>query len=305
MDAVLAESLKKVYRSKGRMVEALRGVDLRVRAGILFSFLGRNGAGKTTFVRIASTLLLPTSGVISVMGYDAVSEPYRVRELLAVVPQGIHPYWHLTPREHIYHYLRFREWSRTEARARAEEIIHDMGMEPFSDTPGIMLSGGQKQRTMVATILATQAPILFLDEPTIGMDPVARRQVWSVIEKARKAGSTVFLTTHYLDEAERLSEEIAVINEGLVLYAGNIEGMKSRLQAEYRAVLKSDVQMDLTSYGTVVRDGARQLVLTSKESAMELAKEAGRLGIEISIGPVTLEEAFLQLAGGYSEEQAD
>ncbi len=304
MEAVEAYKLVKIYRSRKKSTVALNGVDLTVTTGRLFSFLGRNGAGKTTFVKIASTLLVPTSGDISVLGHDVVNHPNDARKMIAVVPQGIRPYWHLTPREHVYHYLRFRDVSREEAKSRTEWIIDDMGLGEFADTPALQLSGGLKQRTMVAMVLASTAPILFLDEPTIGMDPMARRQVWNVIEKIRSRGSTIFLTTHYLDEAERLSEELAVINNGEILYKGDVEGMKARVGADYRAILgKNAPRSLLEGYGTVVEDGTRLLVLSDRKGVMSLAETASREGLEISVGPVTLEEAFILLAGGGGEDE--
>lgn len=304
MNAVESHKLVKIYRSRRSTTTALKGIDLEVRRGMLFSFLGRNGAGKTTFVKIASTLLIPTSGEITVLGHDVVSHPNDAREHLAVVPQGIRPYWHLTPREHAFHYLRFRGSTREEAKSRTEWIIEAMGMTDFADTPALQLSGGLKQRTMVAMILASTAPILFLDEPTIGMDPMARRQVWNVIEKRRSEGSTIFLTTHYLDEAERLSEELAVINNGEILYKGDVAGMKSRVGADYRAILsKNTPQSLLKGYGTVVEDGGRLLVLSDRKGVMSLAEMASKQGYEISVGPVTLEEAFILLAGTEDENE--
>lgn len=304
MYAVESHKLVKIYRSRRSTTTALRGIDLTVREGMLFSFLGRNGAGKTTFVKIASTLLIPTSGEIEVLGNDVVSRPNDAREMLAVVPQGIRPYWHLTPREHAYHYLRFRGSTREEAKSRTQWIIEAMGMTDFADTPALQLSGGLKQRTMVAMVLASTAPILFLDEPTIGMDPMARREVWNVIEKIRSEGRTIFLTTHYLDEAERLSEELAVINNGEILYKGDIAGMKSKVGADYRAILSRNAPMDLLKgYGTVVEDGNRLLVLSDRNGVMSLAEIASKQGLEISVGPVTLEEAFILLAGTGDDDE--
>lgn len=304
MNAIESHKLVKVYKSRRSTTTALRGIDLTVREGILYSFLGRNGAGKTTFVKIASTLLIPTSGEINVLGHDVVSRPNEARELLAVVPQGIRPYWHLTPREHAFHYLRFRGSTREEAKSRTEWIIEAMGLTDFADTPALQLSGGLKQRTMVAMVLASTAPILFLDEPTIGMDPMARREVWSVIEKIRSEGRTIFLTTHYLDEAERLSEELAVINNGEILYKGDIAGMKSKVGADYRAILsRSTPRGLLKDYGTVVEDGNRLLVLSDRKGVMSLAEMASKQGYEISVGPVTLEEAFILLAGTEDDDE--
>ncbi len=301
MKAVEARQLVKVYRSRRKSTTALRGIDLDVSAGKLFSFLGRNGAGKTTFVKIASTLLMPTGGEISVLGHDVVNDPNSARKEIAVVPQGIRPYWHLTPKEHVFHYLRFRGVTREEAKSRTEWIIRDMGLEEFANTPALQLSGGLKQRTMVAMVLASTAPVLFLDEPTIGMDPMARRQVWRVIENIRSKGSTIFLTTHYLDEAERLSEELAVINNGEVLYKGDVAGMKAKVGADYRAILnRSTPHSLLEGYGKVMEDGGRLLVLSDRKGVMSLAEMASREGIEVSVGPVSLEEAFILLAGSDS-----
>ena len=305
MDAIDARGVVKIYRSRRSSTVALKGIDLTVSAGKLFSFLGRNGAGKTTFVRIASTLLMPTNGSISVLGNDVVSRPNDARMVIAVVPQGIRPYWHLTPREHIFHYLRFRDIPREESKSRTEWILTDMGLQEYADTPAIQLSGGLKQRTMVAMVLASTAPVLFLDEPTIGMDPMARRQVWNVIEQIRLKGSTIFLTTHYLDEAERLSVELAVINNGEILYKGDVAGMKAKVGAEYRAILgKNAPRSLLEGYGRVVEDGGRLLVLSDRKSVMSLADTASREGLDIAVGPVTLEEAFILLAGGREEDES-
>ncbi|MEM3851392.1 MAG: hypothetical protein QXP70_00110 [Methanomassiliicoccales archaeon] len=135
------------------------------------------------------------------------------------------------------------------------------------------------------------------------MDPVARRQVWQVIQEIKDMGSTIFLTTHYLDETERLSEEFAVIDAGKVLYSGTTEGLKRQAGAEYGAILKDEVQLPLGSYGMVIRDGKRILVLSDRKRVLELADEASRRGIEISVGPVTLEEAFLELSGGMENDE--
>jgi len=303
--AIEATGIRKTYRSKGGAVSALNGISIAVRKGIIFSFLGRNGAGKTTFIKIASTLLMPTEGKIEVLGRDAIHDPYSAREFIAVVPQGIKPFFHLTPREHIYNYLRIRKVSKEEARNRTEWMIERTGIEGFADRKCLTLSGGQKQITMVAMILATFSPILFLDEPTIGMDPMARRQIWNLIQEIRDKGSTIFLTTHYLDEAERLSDELAVIDGGRVLYSGNISGMKATVGADYRAILPRNAPPGLLRLGErVIDDGNRFLVLTNRDSAVGITDAASRLGIEVSVGPITLEEAFIAIAGRGVEDDA-
>ena len=204
MDALVAKSLSKTYHARQGTVKALDNVDMVIRKGQLFGFLGRNGAGKTTFIKIAAGLLLPTSGSMELFGIDVLRQPREVRERIAIVPQEGKPFYHLTPREHIEEYLRVRGRSAEAAKSIADELLDAMGLEAYSHLPAMLLSGGLQQRTLVAMVLATGADFLFLDEPTLGMDPFARRQVWDVIRRAARNGSTVLITTHYLDEAEQL-----------------------------------------------------------------------------------------------------
>ncbi|MCL5678254.1 MAG: ABC transporter ATP-binding protein [Candidatus Thermoplasmatota archaeon] len=303
-NAIEASRLEKTYHTRRRSVTALQGIDIEVGKGTLFSFLGRNGAGKTTFVRIASTLLVPTSGSVSVLGHDVMLETAQVRENIALVPQDVRPYFHLTPREHSYNYLRIRGFGREEAKSRTEWVMEEMGLSAFADVPALQLSGGLQQRTMVATVLATMAPVIFLDEPTLGMDPVARREVWKLIEEIRQKGSTILLTTHYLDEAERLSEKLAVISRGRVRFTGSVPELKVVVGSDYRAIMSIRAPRELLDgYGKIVEDGNRLLVLTDRKGAMELAERASRANTEISVGPVTLEEAFIQLVGSAEEDE--
>ncbi|MBX8631296.1 MAG: ABC transporter ATP-binding protein [Thermoplasmata archaeon] len=303
--AIEAVKLRKEYNSRRKRVVALDGVDISVETGRLFSFLGRNGAGKTTFVKILSTLLLPTSGNAFVLGHDVVKETAAVRDSIALVPQDVRPYFHLTPREHSYNYLRIRGHSREEAKSRTDWVLHEMGLERFADIPSLQLSGGLQQRTMVATVLATMAPVIFLDEPTLGMDPLARREVWKLIEEIRQKGSTIFLTTHYLDEAERLSEQLAVISRGRILFKGTVPELKVEVGFDYRAILNRNAPKTLfDGFTNIVEDGGRILVLTDREGALSLAEAASRANVEISVGPVTLEEAFIQLVGSSEEDES-
>ncbi len=306
MDALVARGLTKTYRGRRGTVRALDAVDLSVPKGRLFGFLGRNGAGKTTFIKIAATLLLPTSGTVELFGHDVVREPWKVRPDLALVPQEGRPFFHMTPREHVCEYLRVRGASAESAKARTEEILVAMGLTGFANEPAYRLSGGVQQRTLVAMILATEAPFLFLDEPTLGMDPFARRQVWAVIRTAVRKGSTVLLTTHYLDEAEQLSEELAVIEGGKILYRGAPEALKSTVRREVRLQFSGGfTEAELAPYGQVFAERNRLVLLTGRTSVRELTERALARGIEMTVGPVTLEEAFLELVGkGIEEDEA-
>jgi len=304
VDALVAEHLTKVYRGRTAAVPALDGVDLAIPTGRLFGLLGRNGAGKTTFIKIAATLLVPTAGRIELFGHDVVAEPRAVRPLIALVPQEGRPFYHMTPREHIVEYLRARGESGSVARGRAAEIIGAMGLTGFAEEPSYRLSGGQQQRTLVAMILATEAPFLFLDEPTLGMDPFARRQVWEVIRRVTAKGSTVLLTTHYLDEAEQLTEDLAVVEAGHVLYRGSPENLKARVGREVRLQFSAGVTAaELAPFGRVLTDRGRSVVLTQRGAVRELTQLALERGAEVTVGPVTLEEAFLELVGRGIEEE--
>lgn len=304
MEALVVQALSKRYPTRTGSLLALDSVDLTLPTGTLFAFLGRNGAGKTTLIKIAATLLTPTSGSVHLFGHDVVAEPRLVRPLIALVPQDGKPFFHLTPREHIREYLIVRGSSRAEARDRAQEMLGAMGLEGYADEPAYRLSGGLQQRTLVAMILATEAPFLFLDEPTLGMDPFARRQVWAVIRRAQQHGSTVLLTTHYLDEAEHLSKELAVIDGGRVLYRGSAERLKTTMRHEVRLQFTGGfTREELAVYGKVVGDKGRLTLLTTRAQVPEITQRALERSSEFSVGPVSLEEAFLELVGHAIEEE--
>jgi ABC-2 type transport system ATP-binding protein len=299
-EALRSEDLRKTYRSKGAPpIEALSGVSLEVRRGERVALLGRNGAGKTTFLKIASTLLRPTSGTIEVFGYDVDRTPEKVRPYIAVVPQEGKPFFHLTPREQVYTYLRARGLTRETARSRTEEALERMGLGEFADRLSITLSGGQRQRTMVATVIATEAPLLFLDEPSIGMDPFARREVWDSLRALTARGSTILLTTHYLDEADQLSDRLYIVERGHVLVTGTAEELKRSVGGTLKVTMPAGAreEEEFRSFGTCVTDGGLLTVIVAPERLAELMDLAVRRGVSATVGPVTLEEAFMRVVG--------
>jgi len=303
--ALRAVDLRKTYVTKGSpSVNALAGVTMDVRRGERLALLGRNGAGKTTFLRIASTLLRPSSGTIEVFGVDVDRHPERVRPYIAVVPQEGKPFFHLTPREQIYTYLRARGFGRETARTRTEESIQRMGLAECADRLAITLSGGQRQRTMVATVIATQAPLLFLDEPTIGMDPFARRSVWESLRELTRRGSTIVLTTHYLDEADALSQRLYIIERGHVIVSGTAEDLKRSVGGTLKVQLpQGAAAVELfRSFGACVIDGEAVTVIVAPERLGELMGVAVGQHLTATVGPVTLEEAFLNVVGRSIDE---
>ncbi len=301
----MAREVRKIYRPRGGpAVEALAGVSMTVHRGERLGLLGRNGAGKTTFLKIASTLLRPTSGEVEVFGHRVDTEPDQVRPLIAVVPQEGKPFFHLTPREQVFTYLRARGLDRLAAKGRTEEVLAQMDLGEVADRLSITLSGGQRQRTMVATVIATEAPLLFLDEPTIGMDPFARRGVWESLRRLTRRGSTILLTTHYLDEAEALSERLYIIERGRVLVEGTSESLKRQVGGTLRvSILRGRASAEqFASFGECVPDGDALHVIVAPERLPEILAVALREKLTTTVGPVTLEEAFLRVVGHSIDE---
>ncbi|MFZ0829924.1 MAG: ABC transporter ATP-binding protein [Thermoplasmata archaeon] len=299
-DALRAVSVRKIYRGRNSPdIEALSGVSLRIAKGERIALLGRNGAGKTTFLRIASTLLAPTSGTVEIFGTDAIADPEAVRPYLAVVPQEGKPFMHLTPREQAYTYLRARGFTRETAKSRADHALEQMGLLEVADRLSISLSGGQRQRTMVATVISTEAPLLFLDEPTIGMDPFARRAVWDSFRELTNKGSTILLTTHYLDEAEALAQRLYIIDRGLLLAEGTADDMKRSVGGTLRVSVVSGkgIGPQLATFGPLVFDGDVVHVITGPHGLQEILELAAHANLTATVGPVTLEEAFLRVVG--------
>ena len=305
MLAIDATRVTKIY--KGTSQAALKDVSLKVQAGKIFTLLGRNGAGKTTFVRICATQLMPTSGTISVLGYDVVREAKHVRDLVSIVPQEGRPLRALTPWDHVYNWLQIRGESKDIARDKTEDMLRKLEMYEARDRPAMNLSGGMKQKILVAMAMASDAELLFLDEPTIGLDPVSRRQVWSAIKDWKNKGGSVLLTTHYMDEAEMLSDYIVIIDEGMIIAQGTIQELRKVIPQNIRVDIAHDgldIQ-NLKSYGSVVDTGTDMLRIFTFESAVrELSELALRKNLSFTVSPVTLDDVFVYLMGnGIGDQQ--
>ena len=303
MLALKASGLTKVYRRGAP--PALDEVSLEVGSGQIFTMLGRNGAGKTTFLRIASTQLMPTSGSVTVLGLDAVSQAKELRERIAITPQEAETIYPLTARDHIMLNLRMRGMAKGEARERTEAAIEAMELTEVSDVNTDWLSGGLKQRVIVAMALATDADMVFLDEPSIGLDPLNRRRVWDQLTKLRREGRTVMLTTHYMDEAEALSDDLVILNRGKIVASGTPRSVKA---AFTNRSVRIDVydgfsEKDLEPYGRVVAVAGRYRVLADQAGAKDLGEEAVARGASVAIGPVTLDDVFVDIVGETEKEE--
>ena len=296
MLSIITEELSKIY--KGSRVAALGSISLTVRSRQVFTLLGRNGAGKTTFVRICATQMMPTSGKVNVLGYDVITEPRKVRDLISIVPQEGRPLRALTPWDHVFNWLQIRGQNRTDAKINTKIILENLELYDVKDRPAMNLSGGMKQKILVAMAMATDAQLLFLDEPTIGLDPISRRQVWSAIKKWKTRGKSILLTTHYMDEAEMLSDRIAIIDRGRLLAGGSMDDLRKIIPQKIRIdVMKDMVDLDmLRPFGSVIDTGANTIrVFAFESAAKELSEFALRKKIAFTVSPVTLDDVFVSL----------
>src|SRR5256714_9904332 len=292
---------------------ALAGVDLEVPEGMVFGLLGPNGAGKTTLTRILATLLEPDAGRAELLGHDVVAESPTVRELLALTGQFAAVDELLTGRENLEMFGRLFRLSRAQARRRASELLERFELADAADRTAKTYSGGMRRRLDLASSLLTQPRVLFLDEPTTGLDPRSRNEIWEIVRDLRREGTTILLTTQYLEEADQLADEIAVIDHGRVIAEGTGNELKDRVGGQILEVELADVQQRDEAEAALLRVGCgapeqderpNRLTLPAPREGLVLVEEAAaelrRAGIGVSEmglrGP-TLDDVFLQLTG--------
>jgi ABC-2 type transport system ATP-binding protein len=224
--------LRRTFKSRVGPVEAVAGIDLQVEAGEVFGFLGPNGAGKTTTLRMLSTLLPPSGGEARVAGCDLLRDPTGVRRRIGYVGQrnGTDP--QISGRRELEFQARIYRLSAPQARTRAADLIEALELEACADRPTSTYSGGQRRRLDVALGMVHQPPLLFLDEPTTGLDPQGRARLWDEIRKLQQNGMTVFLTTHYLEEADALCDRVAIIDHGRIVAEGTPDLLKRQIAGD-------------------------------------------------------------------------
>ncbi len=270
------EKLIKQYKN----VEALKGVDLEVGAGELFAYLGPNGSGKTTTIKILTGLARPTSGEAFLGGFHIERDSMQAKRQCGLVPQTINLDHELTVFENMDLHGRLFQMSRGERTARIEELLEYVEIRDRRDSPVKELSGGLKRRVMVARALMHSPHILFLDEPTVGLDPAIRRRIWSLIKRIQQAGTTIFLTTHYIEEAEFLAERVAFLDEGKIVALDSPQNLMTRLGAwALDTVMNGDMQ---TAY-----------FKSREEANAHIVKHQG----SFSLRRVNLEDVFIAVAG--------
>ncbi|MYW00787.1 ATP-binding cassette domain-containing protein [Streptomyces sp. SID3343] len=229
------KGLRKSYPSgkRGRtVVDAVRGIDLDVRAREIFGFLGPNGAGKTTTLRMLATLIRPDGGEARIAGADLLADPAGVRRRIGYVAQGGGTTDAVTAREELVLQARMYGTGKAEALRQAEDALKAFDLTEFADRPCRTYSGGQRRRVDIALGVIHTPQVLFLDEPTVGLDPVGRSQVWAEIQRLRTEGMTVVVTTHYLEEADALCDRVAIVDHGQVVAEGTPEALKREISGD-------------------------------------------------------------------------
>ncbi|MFP3987858.1 ATP-binding cassette domain-containing protein [Streptomyces sp. E11-3] len=256
MAIISTAGLRRTFQTKQGPVEAVRGIDLTVRPGEILGFLGPNGAGKTTTLRMLTTLLPPTGGAATVAGCDLARDPQGVRRKSGYVAQsgGVDP--HVSVREELVTQGRLYRLTKAQATERAEELARDLDLTDLLDRKCAALSGGQRRRLDIAMGLTHRPEVLFLDEPTTGLDPRSRADLWDLVRRLRDDhGTTVFLTTHYLDEADALADRLVIVDQGVVVAEGTPSALKLQHTGSLDATLQ-DAFLAITGRGPAPRDTA-------------------------------------------------
>jgi oleandomycin transport system ATP-binding protein len=309
--AIRAEGLVKRFGA----TTALAGVDLAVRTGSVFGLLGPNGAGKTTAVRVLATLLRADAGQATVGGYDVVREAHQVRQLIGLTGQYASVDETLTGAENLLLIGRLLGMSRADAKTRARELLADFHLSDAADRAAKTYSGGMRRRLDLAASLVGRPQVLFLDEPTTGLDPRSRTELWDIVRDLVGEGVTVLLTTQYLEEADQLADEIAVVDHGRVIAMGSPEELKAKTGGQALAVRPAD-PTDLATVVSVVSEvagtrpevGLTTVTVPVNDAAMLPAvvrrlDDAGVRVAELALRGSSLDEVFLSLTGHRAEDE--
>ncbi|MDM7934689.1 MAG: ABC transporter ATP-binding protein [Methanothrix sp.] len=304
-EVILVENLVKSFST----LKVVDRISFSVHSGDTLGLLGPNGAGKTTTIRMLTGLVRPSSGTITVGGYDVLKNPIEAKRLFGISPQeaSFHP--HLSIVEDLYFYARLRGLSRSESRLQARETIAWARLDEHSAKNGHQLSGGMQRRLLMARALITDPPVLFLDEPTTGLDPQSRHALWDCISELRERNKTLILTTHYMEEAEVLCDRVIIIDHGRIIAEGSPAdlrgsmGIDSVLSIRSRRPLSPADLLTLRGISGVMSlhnsNGCLSIHLRDKEALDEIVVTVSRLaGIEeLNLKEPSLEDVFLQLTG--------
>lgn len=319
MAIIEAEGLVKVYRSRKNEVRALDGLDLIVPEGTVLGLLGPNGSGKTTTVRIVSTLLRPDEGTCTVAGYDVLREAQQLRHVIGLSGQYAAVDENLTGQENLWLFGRLYQLGSKEARARAGELLEQFDLVEAADRVVKTYSGGMRRRLDLASALIGRPRLLILDEPTTGLDPRSRLGMWDVIRGLVREGTTLLLTTQYLEEADELAQDIVVIDHGHVIAHGTSDQLKRQVGGERIEVHLNDATDIPFVEGVLARHGGSDVTVEAATRHLSVAAgdgseklfgvfreldEAGIAVDDFGMRRPTLDDVFLRLTGHVAEEDA-
>jgi daunorubicin resistance ABC transporter ATP-binding subunit len=297
-----------VRHSFGEVV-ALDGLDLAVDPGTVFGLLGPNGAGKTTLVRVLATLLRPTGGSASILGHDVVDEPLAVRRRIGLAGQFAAVDGELTGRENLEMVGRLYRLPIREAKARAAEVLERFGLADAADRRVSTYSGGMRRRLDLGASLTGRPPVMLLDEPTTGLDPRTRQELWSTVDELRRDGTTILLTTQYLEEADRLAQRIAVVDHGRIAAEGTAKELKATIGSEVLSVRVDPAHVqdaaaalaDLTDEPILDQAaGEIRLAVADASASAEAVRRLDARGLPIAaieLQQPSLDDVFLSLTG--------
>jgi len=293
--AIQVQELTKIYPvGKGHPpLRAVDGIDFTVQEGEVFGFLGPNGAGKTTTIRMLTGLTRPTAGRASLLGLDLASDLARIKKRIGVVPETSNLYDELTAFDNLIFAMQLYGVLRVERKPRAEALLERFRLSDKRDVPFAKLSRGMKRALTIAAALAHRPPLIFLDEPTTGLDVMSARSLRQMIAGLRGEGVTVFLTTHYLEEAERLCDRIAIIVRGRIVALDSVDGIKSTAQQAERVTV--EITLASSVNGVETRRVEAQDVETAVQTA--LAQAGGRHVLAVNTLRPSLEDVFVKLTG--------
>ncbi len=311
-------NLRRTFKSKKGDVEAVRGVDLHVEKGGIFGFLGPNGAGKTTTLRMLATLIPPTAGEAMVAGVDLLKEPGKVRERIGYVAQGGSSFGSETGRRELVLQGRLYGMSKADSQARAQELLEALDIAGAADRKTNTYSGGMRRRLDIALGMMHKPQLLFLDEPTTGLDPQARAHMWDEIRRLRDSGTTVFITTHYLEEADALCDRLAIIDHGLIVAEGTSAELKRQVAGDVVTISiggDSQAALDLFKAQDFVREASAEeddhlrLYVEDGDSAvpqlLRLLDQNGIATKTIAMSRPSLDDVFLRQTGRSLRETAE
>jgi ABC-2 type transport system ATP-binding protein len=291
---IVCNDIGKVF-STGKV--ALSSVDLTIPANGIFALIGRNGAGKTTLTRILSTLLEPTTGKATIDGLDVMADAKELRERMSVVPQEGRTVQWMTPIQSVSSYLLWRGMSYRDSRIKAEETLAKVGLGNIQNKLNRTLSGGMKRKVLVAMVIASDAEFIFLDEPSTGLDPISRQELWHLMTDLSR-DRFIFLTTHYLEEAEMVADRIGILDDGKLLALGSLDELRQKIKHQYSLKVPKGVDLPAVEGKVLARKDGQLQIMTTQEEALRLSRILIERKSQFSLTPINLDDIFSDVVGG-------